>query len=564
MDLLFGYTGQEWDATVELAYYSDGGGSGRWYDPGVGRFLSEDPIRDDRQNLYRYVGNNAVNATDPSGLAKNNLGGGSSYNNNPMGGFVPVWGANGTMTGVAPAGSQPAVNINSIDLKNVGINYNAATGSVGFNIPGVNYPAGGSSGAMGNTTVNFNSAPPWTGHSQASTPWAPAHTPPQPVSMWVPPVAYNPAPAHVPSPVSMTFGGGMGMAPVVMPNIATQVMAAVTPQPTLQLFSPPNKESYPGFKPFYNIDDLKAQQLANAQLKPSTPAGTFTDEFGVTRWGNGPHATVASSGGIAGLFNEGGGNSLPVLLQSGHVPFAAVAQPLMTATASSVTHAMLDYVGMFDPTGIADGINAGIYTFQGDTRNAGISLAAIVVGGDFAKPMRYAPDLGGAFGGAARNTPPPKMPSVTPGVTNYVPIPAPLPILNPHFTPAQMLSPVASTGNLRNNLGQIYTQAGLTIPQGAAAHHIVPAAHPDALLTRIHLESLGIDIHSPANGVFLPQTTTSTAIGAYHPSLHTNDYIGAVNTLIQATPTQADALHVLQQIRGNLSMGILPQQTLGK
>ncbi|MBX3415936.1 MAG: hypothetical protein KF708_24860, partial [Pirellulales bacterium] len=34
-------------------------------------------------------------------------------------------------------------------------------------------------------------------------------------------------------------------------------------------------------------------------------------------------------------------------------------------------------------------------------------------GGDFAKPMRYAPDLGGAFGGAARNTPPPKA-STTP------------------------------------------------------------------------------------------------------------------------------------------------------
>ena len=37
------------------------------YDPTVGRFLSEDPIAADI-NLYRYVGNNPLNATDPDGL----------------------------------------------------------------------------------------------------------------------------------------------------------------------------------------------------------------------------------------------------------------------------------------------------------------------------------------------------------------------------------------------------------------------------------------------------------------------------------------------------------------
>lgn len=40
----------------------------RDYGPDSGRFLSEDPVRDDEQNLYRYVGNNAVNLVDPSGL----------------------------------------------------------------------------------------------------------------------------------------------------------------------------------------------------------------------------------------------------------------------------------------------------------------------------------------------------------------------------------------------------------------------------------------------------------------------------------------------------------------
>ena len=40
----------------------------RGYDSGTGRFLSEDPIRADEENLYRYVRNDPVNETDPSGL----------------------------------------------------------------------------------------------------------------------------------------------------------------------------------------------------------------------------------------------------------------------------------------------------------------------------------------------------------------------------------------------------------------------------------------------------------------------------------------------------------------
>jgi len=41
----------------------------RWYDPQARRFISEDPIGlNGGINLYAYVGNNPVNATDPSGL----------------------------------------------------------------------------------------------------------------------------------------------------------------------------------------------------------------------------------------------------------------------------------------------------------------------------------------------------------------------------------------------------------------------------------------------------------------------------------------------------------------
>ena len=42
----------------------------RWYSPTLMRWLQQDPIGFDAgdTNLYRYVGNNPTNATDPSGL----------------------------------------------------------------------------------------------------------------------------------------------------------------------------------------------------------------------------------------------------------------------------------------------------------------------------------------------------------------------------------------------------------------------------------------------------------------------------------------------------------------
>ena len=45
-------------------------GGGRYYDPNLGRFISEDPLQeesDQPDNLYRYVNNNPVNQVDPSG-----------------------------------------------------------------------------------------------------------------------------------------------------------------------------------------------------------------------------------------------------------------------------------------------------------------------------------------------------------------------------------------------------------------------------------------------------------------------------------------------------------------
>jgi RHS repeat-associated protein len=61
----FQYTGREWDSETGLYYYR-----ARYYEPAVGRFTSEDPIRFvGGFNFYRYVENSPVNIGDPFGLA---------------------------------------------------------------------------------------------------------------------------------------------------------------------------------------------------------------------------------------------------------------------------------------------------------------------------------------------------------------------------------------------------------------------------------------------------------------------------------------------------------------
>ncbi len=61
----FKFTGREWDAELSLYYYR-----ARFYDPALGRFLSQDPIgfAAGDSNLYRYVGNSPLLFVDPFGL----------------------------------------------------------------------------------------------------------------------------------------------------------------------------------------------------------------------------------------------------------------------------------------------------------------------------------------------------------------------------------------------------------------------------------------------------------------------------------------------------------------
>ena len=60
------YTAREWDPEINLYYYR-----ARYYDPKIGRFISEDPIRlRGGINLYAYVSANPTTFSDPLGLFK--------------------------------------------------------------------------------------------------------------------------------------------------------------------------------------------------------------------------------------------------------------------------------------------------------------------------------------------------------------------------------------------------------------------------------------------------------------------------------------------------------------
>ena len=68
----YAFTGREWDPEVGLYHYRT-----RYYDPKLGRFISEDKIRfDNGDNFYAYVTDSPTNSVDPFGFC--GLGGCSS------------------------------------------------------------------------------------------------------------------------------------------------------------------------------------------------------------------------------------------------------------------------------------------------------------------------------------------------------------------------------------------------------------------------------------------------------------------------------------------------------
>ncbi len=69
--------GREYDAETQL-YYN----RAPYYDPAVGRFISEDPAGlGAGNNLYAYAGNDPINRPDPSGLC--NGSGGTTSGGDP-------------------------------------------------------------------------------------------------------------------------------------------------------------------------------------------------------------------------------------------------------------------------------------------------------------------------------------------------------------------------------------------------------------------------------------------------------------------------------------------------
>jgi RHS repeat-associated protein len=105
LDLRYAYTGREWDGETGQ-YYN----RARYYDPTVGRFISEDPLGFGAgdTNIYRYVGNSFVNETDPSGLESCSPGEEPSLLTRLFGGLRVLGGAFQAAGGLGLAGAGTA------------------------------------------------------------------------------------------------------------------------------------------------------------------------------------------------------------------------------------------------------------------------------------------------------------------------------------------------------------------------------------------------------------------------------------------------------------------------
>ncbi|MBI4868357.1 MAG: hypothetical protein HY816_15535 [Candidatus Wallbacteria bacterium] len=96
-----GYTGRSGVANPGMLYLRN-----RWYAPGLGRFLSEDPIGfRGGWNLQGYVANNPLRYTDPTGLEERQLEFGGGELGSELGGSPGGTGARGGRGGMGPVES---------------------------------------------------------------------------------------------------------------------------------------------------------------------------------------------------------------------------------------------------------------------------------------------------------------------------------------------------------------------------------------------------------------------------------------------------------------------------
>lgn len=91
------------------------------------------------------------------------------------------------------------------------------------------------------------------------------------------------------------------------------------------------------------------------------------------------------------------------------------------------------------------------------------------------------------------------------------------------------------------------------IDYSSAAHHIVAKGATDinAVKSREILQKYGIDVSNAANGVYL-RTTKEVTEGAYHPSLHTQDYYQLVYDQLKTPSSKEEVLSNLYLIREGL------------
>jgi len=119
--------------------------------------------------------------------------------------------------------------------------------------------------------------------------------------------------------------------------------------------------------------------------------------------------------------------------------------------------------------------------------------------------------------------------------------------------PWEPLSVVTSSRRLRRAM----IKDGRNIPDGWAAHHIVPendARFAEAIEARKVLEKLGIKLDSSPNGVALPNKPAIPEHG-YHPGVHTKKYYMKVLRLLRRAATKEKAIRTLEKIGKDLSEG---------
>lgn len=97
----------------------------RYYDPVAGRFLTQDPTEDDPDNDYRYVRNNPVNRTDPTGFTASTYVGSPTATSAGSAQSSNNWPDDGAVTTVSPQLIQLQAQIHDLEGRK---NYAASQG----------------------------------------------------------------------------------------------------------------------------------------------------------------------------------------------------------------------------------------------------------------------------------------------------------------------------------------------------------------------------------------------------------------------------------------------------